>query len=143
MTGFESIVRGLLLSIAQQGGNTQVSDEDNDSTKLSPKTLTQPLVATCGSLAEPDPSTSLLEAAQSARVQPKFADVTKLVFTIFNVDITAVTLVDKDSCWFKSVQGQQGADFEMDSLEACFCSYSIAQDSNEVLVVEDARQDAR
>ncbi len=77
------------------------------------------------------------------QIDPKFEDITKLVCTVFNVPIAAVTLVDKERLFFKSLQGLEYANNEMDRNEACFCSWTIAQKGNEVLVVEDASQDAR
>lgn len=109
--------------------------------KVPVNSLLQPIDARCTSLGETEESNSLQESVH--RIQPKFEDVTKLVFAIFNVDVTAVTLVENGKTCVKSVQGQSGHNFELDNYEACFCSYSVAQESNEVLVVEDARQDAR
>jgi len=77
------------------------------------------------------------------QIDPKFEDITRLVCTVFNVPIAAVTLVDKERLFFKSLQGLEYANNEMDRNEACFCSWTIAQKGNEVLVVEDASQDAR
>lgn len=73
----------------------------------------------------------------------KYEDITRLVTTIFNVPIAAVSLVDKDRLFFKSLQGLQYSKRQMDRDEACFCSYVVAQKDNEVLVVEDAAEDAR
>lgn len=121
----------------------QVAQEVPNSSKVSASALSQPIEARCTSLGDTEGFNSLSELAHSSKPQPKYEDVTRLVFAIFNVDITAVTLVDQDKCWFKTVQGQGGENFEMDNFEACFCAYSVAQKSNEVLVVEDAWQDAR
>lgn len=107
----------------------------------------QALEASCSALASADAaayrSNSLQQALENRRTQRKFEDVTKLVFAIFKVDITAVMLVHEGKCIFKSTQGLEGESMVMDSSEACFCSYSVNQESNEVLVVEDAREDAR
>lgn len=73
----------------------------------------------------------------------KYEDITRLVTTIFNVPIAAVTLVDKDRLFFKSLQGLQYSKRQMDRNEACFCSYVVAQKDSEVLVVENAAEDAR
>ena len=73
----------------------------------------------------------------------KYEDITRLVTTIFSVPIAAVTLVDKDRLYFKSLQGLQYLNRQMDRNEACFCSYAVAQKDNEVLVVENAAEDAR
>lgn len=77
------------------------------------------------------------------KLDPKFEDITRLVCTVFKVPIAAVTLVDEERLFFKSLQGLEYANNEMDRNEACFCSWAIAQKGNEVLVVEDASQDAR
>ena len=78
-----------------------------------------------------------------AKLDPKFEDITRLVCTIFNVPIAAVTLVDRDRLLFKSLQGLEYTNREMERSEACFCSWAIAQKDNEVLVVENASEDAR
>ena len=77
------------------------------------------------------------------RLDPKFEDITRLVCTIFHVPISAVTLVDRERVFFKSLQGLEYENNQMDREQACFCSWAIAQKGNEVLVVEDASQDAR
>ena len=77
------------------------------------------------------------------QTDPKFEDITRLVCTVFKVPIAAVTLVDRERLFFKSLQGLEYVNNEMDRNEACFCSWAIAQKDNEVLVVEDASQDAR
>lgn len=74
---------------------------------------------------------------------PKYEDITRLVTTVFNVPIAAVTLVDKDRLFFKSLLGLQYTNRQMDRNQACFCSWAVAQKDNEVLVVENAAEDAR
>ena len=74
---------------------------------------------------------------------PKYEDITRLVTTIFNVPIAAVTLVDKDRLYFKSLQGLQCSNRQIKRNEACFCAYAVAQKDSEVLVVENAAEDAR
>lgn len=74
---------------------------------------------------------------------PKYEDITRLVTTIFNVPIAAITLVDKDRLYFKSLQGLQYTNRQMDRNEACFCSWAVAQKDSEMLVVENAAEDAR
>lgn len=77
------------------------------------------------------------------QLDPKFEDITRLVTTIFNVPIAAVTLVDRERLFFKSIQGLEYSNREMNRNEACFCSWAVAQKDNEVLVVENAAEDAR
>ena len=77
------------------------------------------------------------------QLDPKFEDITRLVTTIFSVPIAAVTLVDRDRLFFKSLQGLEYSNREMNRNEACFCSWAVAQKDNEVLVVENAAEDAR
>ncbi|KAL3142482.1 hypothetical protein ABBQ38_002810 [Trebouxia sp. C0009 RCD-2024] len=74
---------------------------------------------------------------------PKYEDITRLVTTVFNVPIAAVTLVDKDRLFFKSLLGLQYTNRQMDRNQACFCSWAVAQKDNEVLVVDNAAEDAR
>lgn len=74
---------------------------------------------------------------------PKYEDITRLVTTIFNVPIAAITLVDQDRLYFKSLQGLQYTNRQMDRNEACFCSWAVAQKDSEMLVVENAAEDAR
>ena len=77
------------------------------------------------------------------QLDPKFEDITRLVTTIFNAPIAAVTIVDRERLFFMSLQGLQYSNREMDRNEACFDSYAVAQKDNEVLVVENAAEDAR
>ena len=86
---------------------------------------------------------SLQEFSPDTRLDPKFEDITRLMCTIFNVPIAAVTLIDRERVFFKSLLGMEYANNQMDREEACFCSWTVAQKGNEVLVVEDATQDAR
>ena len=74
---------------------------------------------------------------------PRYEDITRLVTTIFNVPIAAITLVDQDRLYFKSLQGLQYTNRQMDRNDACFCSWAVAQKDSEMLVVENAAEDAR
>ena len=96
----------------------------------------------------PSDDSERLEALHNLSVldtqtDPRFEDITRLVTTIFKVPIAAVTLVDKDRLFFKSLQGLEYANNQMDRNQACFCSWAVAQKDNEVLVVENAAEDAR
>lgn len=67
-----------------------------------------------------------------------FDQVTRLAKNIFDVSTAAVTLIDRDRQWFKSVCGW---DVQETDRETSFCTYAILDDS--VMVVEDATQDER
>jgi GAF domain-containing protein len=56
------------------------------------------------------------------------------------VPIALVSLVDKDRQWFKSVQGLQTDNTDRQS---SFCAWTLLPEHPEILVVEDATQDAR
>lgn len=64
--------------------------------------------------------------------------ITSLVKTFFDVPIVAISLVDAERQWFKSIQG---LDVCETSREVSFCGHAILQ--NEILVVEDALLDKR
>jgi diguanylate cyclase (GGDEF)-like protein len=67
-----------------------------------------------------------------------FDKITSLVRTILGVPICAVTLIDHDRQWFKSIQG---VDAEETPRSVAFCDHTIR--SREALVVEDALGDPR
>ena len=67
-----------------------------------------------------------------------FDDITALAARIFKVPIAAVTLIDEDRQWFKSCLGLETREMGRD---IAFCAYAILGD--EVMVVPDAREDAR
>ena len=68
-----------------------------------------------------------------------FDSVTRLATRICNAPIAAVTLVDRDRQWFKSVQG---IDIRETPRELSFCSHALLH-PDDVLVVPDARLDPR
>lgn len=67
-----------------------------------------------------------------------FDQVTRLARDLFDVSTAAVTLVDQNRQWFKSVCGW---DVKETDREVSFCTYAILDDA--VMVVEDATQDER
>jgi diguanylate cyclase (GGDEF)-like protein len=67
-----------------------------------------------------------------------FDKITSLVKTILGVPICAVSLVDKDRQWFKSIQG---LDARQTPRSAAFCDHTIR--TREPLIVPDARADPR
>lgn len=71
----------------------------------------------------------------------RFDSVTSLLCAVFNVPIALVSLVDAERQWFKAVEGL-GACMQTGRRES-FCAWTLLPDSPEVLVVEDALEDAR
>ncbi len=67
-----------------------------------------------------------------------FDQITTLAQQIFGVSTAAVSLVDDDRQWFKSMCGW---DLEQTPREISFCTYTILDES--LLVVEDAAEDER
>jgi len=67
-----------------------------------------------------------------------FDKITNLVRTILQVPISAVSLIDTDRQWFKSLQGLDGTETER---RVAFCDHTIR--SREAMVVPDARLDDR
>ncbi|MEM7207916.1 MAG: GAF domain-containing protein [Pseudomonadota bacterium] len=67
-----------------------------------------------------------------------FDDITSLTAHIFNVPVVLVSLVDECRQWFKSSVGLDASETGRD---VAFCSHAIL--GNDVLVINDARQDPR
>jgi PAS domain S-box-containing protein len=67
-----------------------------------------------------------------------FDNITELAARIFKMPIASVTLIDEDRQWFKSCLG---LDTREVGRNIAFCAYAILGD--EVMVVPDAREDAR
>jgi diguanylate cyclase (GGDEF)-like protein len=67
-----------------------------------------------------------------------FDKITTLVQTVLQVPICAVSLVDRDRQWFKSIQG---LDARETPRSISFCTHTIKTD--ETLIVADALRDAR
>lgn len=70
--------------------------------------------------------------------EERFDRLTRLARRLFDVPIALVSLVEQDYQWFKSAEGYQE---KCSPRNISFCAHTILQD--EVLVVEDALQDAR
>lgn len=64
----------------------------------------------------------------------------KKLCTIFNVPIAIVSLVDTERQWFKSICGLSATETDRRS---SFCAWTLLPPHPEVLVVPDARDDAR
>ncbi|MGB0682743.1 MAG: response regulator [Magnetovibrionaceae bacterium] len=77
---------------------------------------------------------NLLDTAPEER----FDNITALTQRLFSVPVAVVSLVDEGRQWFKS---KQGVEVSETPREVAFCAHAIRQ--NEVMVVEDATQDAR
>lgn len=69
---------------------------------------------------------------------PSFDSIVKLVAQYFDCPMGLVTLVDHDRQWFKA---RCGLDATQTSRDVAFCNHTI--ETSDLLVVEDATQDAR
>jgi signal transduction histidine kinase len=84
-----------------------------------------------------------LAALKSYRVldsdpEPQYDCITALAADVFGAPVAAVSLVDRDRLWFKSVHGLKATEM---SRELAFCVAAIEGD--DVFVVPDATQDER
>lgn len=84
-----------------------------------------------------------LNALQSLQVlntpiEERFERITRLARKALDVPICAISCIDKESTWFKSIQGLH--DCQVDR-KVSFCQHTIL--SNDPLVIEDARLDER
>src|SRR4051812_24855806 len=70
--------------------------------------------------------------------EESFDKITALVRDILQVPICAVTLLDEDRQWLKSIQGLDGTETARD---VAFCNYTIMQ--REPMIVPDATLDTR
>ncbi|WP_442684132.1 GGDEF domain-containing protein [Stenotrophomonas sp. JC08] len=74
----------------------------------------------------------------TAREQ-EFEDLVSIARTLCGTSMGAVTLIDRDRQWFKSLQGLEG---EQTARDDAFCAHAILQ-PGQLTVVPDARLDAR
>ncbi|CAM3406689.1 sensor domain-containing diguanylate cyclase [Paracoccus nototheniae] len=65
--------------------------------------------------------------------EPEFDKITNLVRAVFDVPIAAVSLIDRDRQWFKSVQGLETTETPR---RVAFCNHTIR--SQDILRIEDA-----
>lgn len=79
-------------------------------------------------------SLNILETA----IEERFERVTRLASRLLDVPIAAISLIDGNRQWFKSIQGLTATETTRD---ASFCGHTILGD--QLLVVEDALQDER
>jgi diguanylate cyclase (GGDEF)-like protein len=77
------------------------------------------------------------EVLDTPREKP-FEKITSLVQSVMNVPICAVSLVDRERQWFKSIQG---LDVSETPRSMSFCTHTIT--TSEPLLVRDALEDAR
>ncbi|TPG42570.1 EAL domain-containing protein [Sphingomonas koreensis] len=70
--------------------------------------------------------------------EPNFDDIAKLAATIFETAAAAISFIDDDRQWFKSVVG---LGMHETPISHSFCAHTILQD--DVMVVEDATSDPR
>ena len=71
-------------------------------------------------------------------LEERFERITRLGRRLFQTPICAVSLIDADRQWFKSIQGLDAA---QTSRDVSFCGHTILQ--HEILLVQDARLDPR
>ena len=71
-------------------------------------------------------------------LEERFERITRLAQRVLRVPIVAISLVDVDRQWFKSIQGLDAAET---SRAVSFCGHTILQ--NDTMVVQDARVDPR
>lgn len=79
-------------------------------------------------------SLNILETA----IEERFERVTRLATHLMGTPIAAISLIDDDRQWFKSVQGLNSTETARD---ISFCGHTILEDG--LLVVEDATKDER
>ena len=70
--------------------------------------------------------------------EPAFEKITRLVTKVLDMPVAAVTLIDRDRQWFKSICGMDGSET---TREVAFCDYTIRD--TRCLKVEDAKVDPR
>lgn len=79
-------------------------------------------------------SLNILETA----IEERFERVTRLASRLIGVPIVAISMIDNDRQWFKSLMGLKGTETSRD---VSFCGHTIL--GNDVLIVEDATKDER
>ncbi len=71
-------------------------------------------------------------------VEERFEVITRIARRLLDVPIAAISLVDADYQWFKSING---LDVDSTSRDVSFCGHTILDDH--VMVIPDAREDPR
>ncbi len=112
---------------------------------IAPSPTSRPAAAPSGYRGAPTPPDETARLAALGRYaildtpeEVAFDRITRLVSGIFQVPIATVTLVDEKRQWFKACVGLNTSGTGRD---VAFCAHAILQ--NEVLIVPDAREDAR
>ncbi len=93
---------------------------------------------------KPDGDAQRLQALQQLSILDTEADerfdrITRIAARLLGVPIVAVSLVDEDRQWFKSIQG---LDVSETGRDISFCGHAIYSDQG-LFVVDDAQQDSR
>jgi diguanylate cyclase (GGDEF)-like protein len=71
-------------------------------------------------------------------IEERFEVVTRLARRIFDIPIAAISLIDANRQWFKSING---LDAQETTRDVSFCGHTIVH--NDVLIIDDAREDPR
>ena len=71
-------------------------------------------------------------------IDKSFERITRLVKTFFQIPIVAISLIDEEVQWFKSIQGLDICDTARD---VSFCGHAILQD--DIFIINDAFSDLR
>jgi GAF domain-containing protein len=92
----------------------------------------------------PNDESERLEALHSYGIldtlsEPSFDDIALLASEICGTPIAAISMVDADRQWFKSIVGLE---VQETSRDVAFCAHAILN-PDEPLVIEDATRDAR
>lgn len=72
-------------------------------------------------------------------VEKEFEDITNLASMICGTKVSAISLIDRDRQWFKSIHG---LDVKETPRDLSFCGHAI-NEPNEIFVIENAHKDAR
>jgi GAF domain-containing protein len=70
----------------------------------------------------------------------RFEDIVQLAAHVTGTSISLITLLDEKRQWFKA---KVGLDIPETLREVSFCSYAIAEDKDEIFIVENAKTDSR
>lgn len=71
-------------------------------------------------------------------IEERFERITRLARQLLRVKIAAISMVEADRQWFKSIQG---ADSTQTSRDISFCGHTVLQ--NDIFVIENALEDPR